>query len=408
MTRHCPACGRQIDGEDRPAARTGRDFDVPAVVLDRSPDDGESQARTAAAHHLLGIEGLEDPLQVVLGDPDALVGHRKDDVISCRHLVIAADRPVDIGVPGLDGDRAGLLHGFRRIGQEIHHRLREMDGRARDVEEVRFEVHLERHVRVEALELFMLRRLKVVGDDRIEIDDFVGDGSPSCERQEVLDDGRRLLARLLDRQDRFPQKTVRRELHEQQFRITDESSEDVVQVVRHAAGERAQGFHLLGALQTRLEELFLLFRLLADRQVAIVNDASDEVALAVIHGLFLAPDGQDGPVLAEELHLAFDVTVHLELVELALEDGPARLGEGFLRMPADQLRPAVAEQRELRPVAVQEIAAAVQNLHAVRGGLEEQPVVVLLVEVSRDVADHAIQLETLQGVRTGKQDDRKE
>jgi len=75
---------------------------------------------------------------------------------------------------------------------------------------------------------------------------------------------------------------------------------------------------------------------------------------------------------------------------------------------ADQILPAVAEQSELRPIAVEKVSPAVQNFHAVRSGLEEQFVIVLLVEVPADVADHAVQLEAFQGVRTGKKDDRQQ
>ena len=68
----------------------------------------------------------------------------------------------------------------------------------------------------------------------------------AAEGQQLLRQRRRALAGLQDLADVAAQRVGARELVEhEQLRIADDHGEQVVEVVRDAAGELADGFHLL-------------------------------------------------------------------------------------------------------------------------------------------------------------------
>src|SRR5690606_41731724 len=71
-------CGeRETEGEGRPLAEPGRHGEVAAHDPGQLPGDVEAEAGAARRHHhgvLDAVELLEDPFQLVLGEPAPAVG----------------------------------------------------------------------------------------------------------------------------------------------------------------------------------------------------------------------------------------------------------------------------------------------------------------------------------------------
>ena len=68
---------------------------------------------------------------------------------------------------------------------------------------------------------------------------------PPAERQQLMRQARAANDRLLDFADFAARRIVGRQLHEQQVRRSHDAHEDVVEVVRDAAGEPPDRFELL-------------------------------------------------------------------------------------------------------------------------------------------------------------------
>src|SRR5262249_17901717 len=100
---------RQLDDELRSFARPALHANRAAVRLDNSSrgPKADPEATVVAQGHG-ALEGPEDPLLVLGGDPDPMILHRQ-----ARHAVDRLDRP-------LDGTARSELHG---VGEEVARRL---------------------------------------------------------------------------------------------------------------------------------------------------------------------------------------------------------------------------------------------------------------------------------------------
>jgi hypothetical protein len=73
------------------------------------------------------------------------------------------------------------------------------------------------------------------------------------EGQQILDDGRGLLAGLLDLEQRGLEETLLGAIEQQHVRVPHDAAQDVVQVVRDAPGQNAERLHPLGPRQLVLD-----------------------------------------------------------------------------------------------------------------------------------------------------------
>src|SRR4051794_40081414 len=65
---------------------------------------------------------------------------------------------------------------------------------------------------------------------------------------------------------------IRIDLRSRDLRVTNDRSENIVEVVRHGGGEKANGFGLLAVTQTSLQSQTLLFQPIATTQDTAQND----------------------------------------------------------------------------------------------------------------------------------------
>ena len=225
---------REGQREGRPARRLALDADVAAVPPHDRIDHRQAESRSAFA--LRREERLEDPPAHRLRHTDAGVGHRQGDVPSR----VAAGR---------DRQSAAVGHRVERVENQIRHQLGQRGRPAVDgLDGAEIEPEIERPVVARDL-LFPAR-----ADDRDGVvDDLVHVDADELlvgpQARELLDAAYRLGAvhrgRLHDVQRPAHEVDVPRILlHE--LGVPEDRLEEVVEVVRDAAGQLPEGGQLLG------------------------------------------------------------------------------------------------------------------------------------------------------------------
>ena len=163
------------------------------VILHRPPHHRQSKARAAAPHFLLGIERLENVVEVLGTDALAAVLDPQQDIFPLVDRVVSPNRVVQKPAFRGDLDKPPRRLGFRRVGNEVHEGFLQMDGRAFDIEQMRIEPEIDPGARVMGHDLLMFRRGPVGVDDGVQVKRLLGHDSPSGQGQQVLHNRRRLL-----------------------------------------------------------------------------------------------------------------------------------------------------------------------------------------------------------------------
>src|ERR1039457_3711686 len=197
---------RKINPERRTAARLAFDRDVSVALLHDAVSGREPETSPLAL--LLGREeGLEGVAPDFIAHADPRVGDRESRVFARACARVArGEAGVEHRISGLDREGAALGHGVPRVDREVYEHLLEL----------------------------------------------AGEGSGA-------------LAGAVDLAERGPEILVVRKLRLHQLRVAEDGREEVVEVMRDAAREAPDPFHLLGNVELGLE-------LLALRQVPRVDD----------------------------------------------------------------------------------------------------------------------------------------
>ena len=156
-----------------------------------------------------------------------------------------------------------------RVGAEVHHHL--VDARA--IGEHVGDVAREPGHQLDARRQRRPQQPHRFLDDLAQPDDAPLVRLPPPEREDLLDELAGARARLLDFRQALLRRMLRHEILPRQFDVADDRAEDVVEVVRDAAGERAEGLHLLRLAQRRLQPLP---RRLGVLQVLDVHEDADQ------------------------------------------------------------------------------------------------------------------------------------
>ena len=156
-----------------------------------------------------------------------------------------------------------------RVGAEVHHHLVDARAIGEHVGDVAREPgdHLDarRQRRPQQPHRFL--------DDLAQPDDAPLVRLPPPEREDLLDELAGARARLLHFRQALLRRMLRHEILPGQLDVADDRAEDVVEVVGHAAGEGAEGLHLLRLAQRRLQPLP---RRLGVLQILDVHDDADQ------------------------------------------------------------------------------------------------------------------------------------
>ena len=248
---------RQVHLDRRAVAFLAVDLDVAARLLDEAEHHAEPEAG-ALADLLGGEEGIEHPLDEGGGDAGAGVAHGDHHIIARRDLAVHAGVVfVEIDVAGLERELAAIGHGIARVEGKIENRRRELvrvDQRRPGV--------LGQQRR--DLDVFAERRVQQFGGlqhQRIDVDFARLQRLLAGKGQQMLGQIGAAFGGLVDQPGDGDEFGLVGDGFVQDADGAGDHGQDVVEVVRDAAGQLADRVHLLDMPQ-------LGFRRLLLRQVA--------------------------------------------------------------------------------------------------------------------------------------------
>ena len=168
---------------------------------------------------------------------------------------------IEIGLRRLDREPPALRHRVARVDDEVHENLLDRDGIDPDGRERGRQRGHELDVGADQppQQLFQLP------DDGVDVHDLRLQHLAPAEREQLPRQRRRAFARQPDFLEIGSERVVERDVVEHQVAVAEDRGEQVVEVVGHAAGELANGVHLLRLAQ-------LIFQLATLREVADVDD----------------------------------------------------------------------------------------------------------------------------------------
>jgi len=240
----------QVDFEARPLIGFTVNVYESGILLDNSVDHGKTEP--GALTHSFGREKRFEYLRKDLFVHAApVVAHREQDILTWhKTLVSGAKGSIKGFVHRFNGDPAGTRDGITGIDAQIGQNLVDLGG-----------VHSDRpkHLRGEPDQFDPLadqspQHLEHGFNAFVQVEHSGGDGLLAGEGKQLIDyvggslGGLLYLLKMLSqrRRGRFP--------FLGQFRMTEDNSQHVVEIMGHAAGQPSHCLHLLG-----LTELFLKF-----------------------------------------------------------------------------------------------------------------------------------------------------
>ena len=195
------------------------------------------------ADFLGGEEGLEDLLLHVFRNARAVVLDLDDDIVGGDNGFFIVARAVPrVGIRRAQLDPSAFGHGVARIHDEIDDDLFEL------VEVGLHEPQVASVLEID-LDLFAHEATQEnleVGQDIAELQDLRAQRLAAREGEQLSHQTRSAVGVLLDLHDVLEGRIGWPVIGEQQIRISDDGGEHVVEVMRDAARELADGLHLLG------------------------------------------------------------------------------------------------------------------------------------------------------------------
>ncbi len=240
----------------------------------REPVDGGQPEAGARAVAFGGEEGLRGAAEDFQRHPGARVGDHERNVLAGGHLACG-----DLGrlrtqahPAGRNGDGAAVRHRVARVQQEVDERHLDLPG----VRETRREVPVQARFEADGRTQGALRERAHRGDEGVQVHHAAVELLPAGEGEELP--GQALGARdgLAHAQGQVvpPLRAVRL-LH--QFEVPGDHHQQVVEVVRDAAGELPDGLHSLRAVPRR-------FRGALARHIELAAEEVEQFAARAEHG----------------------------------------------------------------------------------------------------------------------------
>ncbi len=154
-------------------------------------------------------------------------------------------RAVNAQGAGSQGESSAFWHRIARIDDQIQHDLRELTGIDLDVATVfeAMKMAFDGNIFPEEAE----ERTLEIGDERVHLQHARIKRLSAAEGEKLPGQGGGAARGATDFGEMSSDVTLARELVEKEIAIAKNGGEEVVEVVRHAGGELAEGFHFLGA-----------------------------------------------------------------------------------------------------------------------------------------------------------------
>ena len=245
---------RKIDGKIGAMAWLAQNGYLALMAFDNAVDRG--QAETGALSRFLGAKiGVKNPLHYFRLNPVTAVRHAQAGVWSGRQVRDIARgqfhlNKLDTKTPPL------FLHGMVGIGGEIHYHLVNLGRVGVDCPAQGINLFIDfngcRQRSMQKCQALLYQTLHMQGNRLLP-------GLPA-EGQNLVDQFRCPLAGLADFRNPRVLAALRRGVLKQQIRIAQDRIEHVVKIMGHAAGQGADGLHLLGLEQLGSPFFDLLFK----------------------------------------------------------------------------------------------------------------------------------------------------
>ncbi len=216
------------------------------------PNTVESPSPVPLPCSLVVKNRLEDPISHLERHPLAGIGEREHHVRPGVDVgVLCRIGGVDVDVAGFDQEAAAVGHGVAGVGREVHHDLLELRAVGLEAAEAR----RREQGQLDALADQALQHLLHAEQDRVQIDHRRLEDLLAPEGEQLAGQ----LACPLTCQAHFLEIEADRvaglELVERHLGVTEHHRQQVVEVVRDAAGQATDGLELLGLAEPLLDAL---------------------------------------------------------------------------------------------------------------------------------------------------------
>ncbi len=341
---------RQEDAHRGALSRRGVDIDAAVVLTDDGKHRGQSQAG-ARTRALGGVEGLEQPVAGRLVHAGAVVGDAEQHEIAGR-AVGADGRVGSVQADGFggDGDPAGAGDGVTGVDTEVGEDLVELRG----VHAHRPDLLAGLPDQVDVLADEAAEHLQGGVHTAVQIEHLRVDRLPPGKGEYLAGDLGGAGGGVGDLREIGVQGGVGRHLVQGDLRIAEDDTQHVVEIVRHAPGQPADGLHLLAVEELVLQSLPFRLDPLAfghvpadaaqplkaavrseDRHAADLDDALPAVGVHQRHlqrGERLAVDDHCLDPSAEFVR----TVVGQQVERRAAEEPLGRIAAHFLAFPAEK------------------------------------------------------------------------
>ena len=298
-------------------------------------------------------------------------GSNARSAVSGRHaLAVVGDVHAHEPVHGLDrhGHAAAARHRVAGVEDEVHQHLLELSAIGQHVDRLQGRHDHQLDVLAQCAIEHPLR----LQSDAIDVDRLQTQMVVAAEDEQLAREVGGALGGADDLGHVGSSGVIRADLLADELRVVEDHGQQVVEVVRHAAGELAERLHALRALQRRLERLLLLLR--ADAVGDVGGDAAQPGRVAVA-----VDDRHGGAQQLARLAAELDELVELERVAGAQHLAPVRLEparllgpQQLVRAAADDLVLALAEHGRARAVGEHPRAVEVGDEDGRAGDVEHR------------------------------------
>src|SRR5580692_8111428 len=240
----------QIDPESRTLPRFALDQDVTATLLDDAVHGRKSQASTFS-FFLGGEKWLEDAQLRFFIHALAGVSYREHNVKTRVNVGVFAANVlmVQSGVSALDDDFSTIRHGVFRIDHQIHEDLLDLARISTGSAEIGCELRLQ----LDVLPDQRPQQALYVLHDNVQVHDLQFQQLLPAERQELASQGGGPISRLVNRLDLRIQGIVFPGVLEQDFRVTADYHQEIVEIVGHPSRQTPHRFHFLSLAELVLQ-----------------------------------------------------------------------------------------------------------------------------------------------------------
>ena len=268
--------------EGRAFADSRRRADITAGLFDDAVDGGKAEAR-ADAGFLGGEEGLEDLFHHILRHAVAGVFHLDQHILAVLDELEALGVGIGAGRPrGADRQLAAILvaqHRIARIGGEVEDRVFQLVLVGLDVRHIAT-MH---DFQLDPLVQQLAQEDREFAEEVRHREDLALESLLARIGEQHLHQFLRPHRELVDGLEVRIGRIAQRVAHHQFLIVEDDALQDVVEVVRHAAGELADGLHLFAMREADLQlALVCDVHDVGDRRAAIAIKGDEHVDVARI------------------------------------------------------------------------------------------------------------------------------